>query len=377
MIPETSCELHLNLCDQSWLRSSLSHTCLTALNTLCVHKACVCVCVTGVTPAAPTATLSLPEWPRLCCYSLTSSAPPRHLTHVPLHQTGSEKLYFWRLHLKKLSTLHSRIVVSGRSTCRWWNVSSLKSWWAFPPSHGCNFHTWLLEDFPGHNFNRFHSSVFLHCNKMWQTYVLLVLLFWSHLWLSLPWRSTHAEKVDCKMECLWALTCARWRAYEWSEIISWIRMFSSQLKKQMFAEAWNPISLYFISDLIKSRAAPLISSECLLELFTLDFHAALTQKMRTHSLNDTHGISGSLTKSSFIYCRQSSFQKVSFDCRRHFDLSSFQRRESYIQRWRNGGCGVDIHVNLEVSIVSWNIKYRTESYVHKMWVMVADRSLKA
>lgn len=41
MIPETSRELHLNLCDQSRLRSSLSLTCLTALNTPCVHKACV------------------------------------------------------------------------------------------------------------------------------------------------------------------------------------------------------------------------------------------------------------------------------------------------------------------------------------------------
>ena len=67
------------------------------------------------------------------------------------------------------------ISVSGGSTCRWWNLSSLKSWWAFPSSHGCSSHTWLPEDFPGYNFNRFLLSVILHCNKMRQTYVLLVL----------------------------------------------------------------------------------------------------------------------------------------------------------------------------------------------------------
>lgn len=63
MIPETSRELHLNLCDQSRLRSSLSHTCLTALNTLCVHKACMCG-DSRYTSAHHKLTLSLPEWPR-------------------------------------------------------------------------------------------------------------------------------------------------------------------------------------------------------------------------------------------------------------------------------------------------------------------------
>lgn len=38
MIPETSCELHLNLCDQSQLKSSQSHTCLTAPNTVCTQS---------------------------------------------------------------------------------------------------------------------------------------------------------------------------------------------------------------------------------------------------------------------------------------------------------------------------------------------------
>lgn len=39
VIPKrTSRELHLNLCDQSRPGSSLSHTCVTAPNTLCVHK---------------------------------------------------------------------------------------------------------------------------------------------------------------------------------------------------------------------------------------------------------------------------------------------------------------------------------------------------
>lgn len=152
------------------------------LLTPCVHKACVC-CDRRYNSAHHHLTSSLPEWPRstathvypyvICIATLTSS------TH-----------FFTKLLLKNflISTWISNFLtylscISVRSTCRWWNLSSLKSWWAFPPSHGCNSHTWLPEDFPGYNFNRFHLSVILRCNKMWQTYVLLVLL-WSHLWLS-------------------------------------------------------------------------------------------------------------------------------------------------------------------------------------------------
>lgn len=177
MIPETSRELHLNLCDQSRLGSSLSHTCLTALNTPCVHKACVCG-DRRYTSGHHRLTLSPPEWPRSTAAHnyriLTSSARPHWLAHTFIHQTAPEKLSHQRLYFK-LFTYHSCISVSARSTCRWWNLSSLKSWWAFPPSHGCNSHTWLPEDFPGYNFNRFHLSVILRCNKMWQTYVLLAL----------------------------------------------------------------------------------------------------------------------------------------------------------------------------------------------------------
>lgn len=102
--------------------------------------------------------------------------------------------------ISNFCTHHSCVSVSGRSTCRWWNFSSLKSWWAFPPSHGCNSHTWLLEDFPGYNFNRFHLSVILRCNKMWQTYALLVLFFSEPLVALFAVMkktcSSHAEKVD-------------------------------------------------------------------------------------------------------------------------------------------------------------------------------------
>lgn len=171
MIPETSRELHLNLRDQSRLRSSLSHTCLTALNTPCVHKACVCG-DRRYASAHRRLTLSPPERPPLGCRSdpdVICRPAPRWL--CPRH-AASEKLPARRLFFKLFT---HRSCISVGSTCRWWNLSSLKSWWAFLPSHGCNFHTWLPEDFPGYNFSRFHLSVILLCNKMWQTYVLLVL----------------------------------------------------------------------------------------------------------------------------------------------------------------------------------------------------------
>lgn len=56
----------------------------------------------------------------------------------------------------------------------------------FSSSRVCSFYAWILEDFPGYNFNRFHLSVIRHCNRIWQTYILLV-LFHNHLWLSLQW----------------------------------------------------------------------------------------------------------------------------------------------------------------------------------------------
>lgn len=81
MIPETSSELHLNLCDQSQLRSSLSHTCLTALNTLCVHKACVCG-DRRYTGAHHLLAISLPAWPRSPAAHTCTSLSPKHL-HSP------------------------------------------------------------------------------------------------------------------------------------------------------------------------------------------------------------------------------------------------------------------------------------------------------
>lgn len=196
MIPETSRELHLNLRDQSRLRSSLSRTCLTAPNTPCVHKACV----RGdrrYTSAHHHLTLSLQEWPRSATATTATSTstttlppPPPSSYCIPASPASPHLLSHTELLLQKLSDRRSCfetfffffthrpcISVSGGSTCRWWNLSSLKSWWAFPSSHGCSSHTWLPEDFPGYNFNRFLLSVILHCNKMRQTYVLLVHFF--------------------------------------------------------------------------------------------------------------------------------------------------------------------------------------------------------
>lgn len=100
MIPETSRELHLNLCDQSRLGSSLSHTCLTALNTPCVHKACVCG-DRRYTSAHHRLTLSPPPQNGLAPLPLTptvsSSASPRWLAHTFIHQTAPEKLSHQRL----------------------------------------------------------------------------------------------------------------------------------------------------------------------------------------------------------------------------------------------------------------------------------------
>lgn len=99
----------------------------------------------------------------------------RHLHLFPRRAAASDKT-FGRLCVK-LFTHRSCVGDGGGSTCRWWNLSSLKSWWAFfsPPSRSRNSHTWLPEDFPGYNFNRFRFSWILCCNKTWQTYVLLVL----------------------------------------------------------------------------------------------------------------------------------------------------------------------------------------------------------
>lgn len=83
MISETSCELHLNLRDQSRLRSSLSRTCLTAPNTLCVHKA--------ASPYLPT------DWSR-CPHVLASSVSQYYLLLSP-QQTSSDKLSCQTSHL--------------------------------------------------------------------------------------------------------------------------------------------------------------------------------------------------------------------------------------------------------------------------------------
>lgn len=94
MIPETSRELHLNLRDQSRLRSSLSRTCLTAPNTPCVHKACV----RGdrrYTSAHHHLTLSLQEWPRSAAATTATSTstatvppllPPPTVSRRHLHR---------------------------------------------------------------------------------------------------------------------------------------------------------------------------------------------------------------------------------------------------------------------------------------------------
>lgn len=140
--------------------------------------------VTGATPA-PTTTS-----PYLSKNGLAPLPPPPppplppptvSLRHLHRHTYFPTPNCFWKNFLIGFRnfffffTHRPCISVSGGSTCRWWNLSSLKSWWAFPSSHGCSSHTWLPEDFPGYNFDRFLLSVILHCNKMRQTYVLLVL----------------------------------------------------------------------------------------------------------------------------------------------------------------------------------------------------------
>lgn len=84
MIPETSCELHLNLCDQSQLKSSQSHTCLTAPNTVCTQS----VLVRWQTlhhhhyqQQQQHLTLSLPVWPRSTAAHAYCVLTARHLHH--------------------------------------------------------------------------------------------------------------------------------------------------------------------------------------------------------------------------------------------------------------------------------------------------------
>lgn len=130
MIPETSRELHLNLANQSRPGSSLSRTCLTAPNTLCVHRAGASSDRHGSASF------------RHCPPSL-----PVSLCHLH-RRAASDKLP--RQMTNFFLSLHGGFV----SAYTWWSSSSPKSWWAFPPSHGWDSHTWLLEDFPGHNLKQ-------------------------------------------------------------------------------------------------------------------------------------------------------------------------------------------------------------------------------
>lgn len=159
MIPETSRELHLNLSDQSRLRSSRSLTCLTALNSLCVHKACMCRDSRYSGAHLPLA-LSLPERPRsAAAHTHAGSATPSHSKLQK--QKELEKVSHQRSHLQ---LLYQRVMREIRVQM----VESviLQSWWAFPRSHGCRSHTWLLEDFPTLNLNRFIFSVCCHWDRM-------------------------------------------------------------------------------------------------------------------------------------------------------------------------------------------------------------------
>lgn len=119
MIPETSHELHLNLSDQSRLRSSWSLTCLTALNSLCVHKACMCrdSCYSGAhLPLA----LSLPERPRsAAAHTHAGFATPSH-SKLQKNISFSSVLVFTAFLFFIFFTNESCV----RSVCRWWNLSS-------------------------------------------------------------------------------------------------------------------------------------------------------------------------------------------------------------------------------------------------------------
>lgn len=125
MIPETSRELHLNLCDQSWLRSSLSRTCLTAPNTLCVHKA-YARRNSRCSGAHRCLTLSPHERPRsTATHTHAVSLPQLPLrTFTPQTVKNKEKVS----HHLQLFTGHSCVT----SVCRWRSLSSFESWWASP-----------------------------------------------------------------------------------------------------------------------------------------------------------------------------------------------------------------------------------------------------
>lgn len=100
----------------------------------------------------------------------------RHLHLFPRRAAASDKTFSLRPLV--CQTFHSPFMRRRRRRIHVQMVEFvIKSWWAFfsPPSRGRNSHTWLPEDFPGYNFNRFRFSWILCCNKTWQTYVLLVL----------------------------------------------------------------------------------------------------------------------------------------------------------------------------------------------------------
>lgn len=144
MIPETSRELQLNLSDQSRLGSNRSLTCLTALNSLCVHKACMCRDSRTAVPTTPLPYLSLKGLARLLP---TPTLHPPHLSTANCKNKTSFPSNF-------LPTSHARDPCADGGVCHPCILMSFSSL------------TRLLEDFPGFNRNRFCFSVCFHRDNM-------------------------------------------------------------------------------------------------------------------------------------------------------------------------------------------------------------------
>lgn len=270
----------------------------------------------------------------------------------------------------------------------------------FPPSHGCSSHTWLLEDFPGYNFNRFRLGVILGCNKMWQTYVLLVLFFFFSLetpvaLFGLKKQSSHAESRQRNL----INVCELWAVFH-DGLINLRKKKTKKLFSVTQADVWNQMSDSFISDLIKNWSrfsdkeldAPFVHSSNVCSSFLhpckLDSQSALKQnkkkkKMCPHSLEVTHGTFGVSTKSAFYLLSTKRLQKVSFWRQPEFwplialafemvrfifavNFGPFRGGETLFLEWRfRLTLGVVSHikangikVQAEQTLRTWNVHYR-------------------
>lgn len=245
----------------------------------------------------------------------------------------------------------------------------------FPPSHGCSSHTWLLEDFPGYNFNRFRLGVILGCNKMWQTYVLLVLFFFF-LSLETPVAlfglkkqicSSHAESRQRNL----INVCELWAVFH-DGLINLRKKKTKKLFSVTQADVWNQMSDSFISDLIKNWSrfsdkeldAPFVHSSNVCSSFLhpckLDSQSALKQNKKKKNVPTFLGSHPwhfwSVDKISLLFIvNKAAPESVFLTAARVLTSHRFSFWDGSIhlcsqfwtvQRWRNTIFGVEIQVNL-------------------------------